>query len=74
MTKQQKSFKDCRYPEDIKRLFNVALSNGLIYTSRDLEAIWGDFSDNVCAGWLLMKCYTDEELLLIIQNKYEWPE
>ena len=64
-----KGFADCRYPEDVKRLFNIALANGYLFTCSELEGIWEQFSNTRCAQWLSMHCYEDSDLLKVLAGK-----
>ncbi len=63
-----KTFKDCWYPEDVKRLFKVSLENGMLIDAAQLEAIWESFSENRCAQWLTLNNYTDNQLLQVIET------
>ncbi len=70
--REQKGFSDCRYPEDVRRLFNIALINGYIFPCDEIEDIWEEFSEEHCAQWLIMDSYTDEQLLKVIQNNFDF--
>ena len=67
----QKGFSECRFPEDVKRLFNIALSNGYIFPCDEIESIWEEFSEEHGAQWLILDAISDSELLKVIQNKWD---
>lgn len=62
-----------RYPEDIKRLEQILFKNGFICSEKDCDELWSRHSDSMCAGWMSMGIYNDEELfncvLEYIENK-----
>lgn len=55
-------YKDCWYPEDVKRLGKICLENGLFISPYDLQDAWERYSDSMCASWLIMGGYTDDEI------------
>lgn len=50
------------HPEDVKRLRGVANDRGYLISMTDAEAAWDAYSDTLCAGWLGLDSYSDEEL------------
>lgn len=67
--REQKGFSDCKHPKDVKRLFNIALSNGYIFPCDEIESIWQEFSYTRNAAWLPVDSFSAADLLKIIQNK-----
>jgi hypothetical protein len=63
---KQGGFAACRYPEQVKRLFNVCLDNGILYSAEKLQQMWISFSHSRFTGWLTVDPYTDDQLLQVI--------
>lgn len=68
MIRKQKTFNDCRYPEEVKRLFKVAMDNGIILLTSELESLWEEFSESCGSSWLNVDNYGDDLLIQIIQT------
>jgi len=42
----------CRYPSDVKRICDVAISHGIVLSPQEAEKAWEEYSDMLCAGWI----------------------
>lgn len=66
-----KGFADCRFPDDVKKLFNIALANGYLMTCNDLEYVWESFSSTRGESWSHTDNWCDSDLLTIIESKFD---
>lgn len=62
------TFDDCWYPRDVKRLCWICVNKGLFISPYDLQEAYEEYSDSVCASWLIMDSASDEELWLNIKD------
>ena len=53
------------YPEDIRRIVNVAMVNGLSIHPLEAERLWSEHSYKYAAGWLHLSDSDDEILSAI---------
>jgi hypothetical protein len=51
------------YPEEVWRFVAVAQRAGYRLMSEDAHAIWRQYSDGLCAGWLTSEGLSDEQIL-----------
>lgn len=54
-----------RYTEDILRIVKILNNNGYYATEELAQKIWSDYSEDVCAGWLILP-EKDSDLLEIL--------
>lgn len=45
---------DHRYPEDIKRIMKAGIDVDIILSPKAADKIWREYSDMLCAGWLIL--------------------
>lgn len=45
---------DHRYPQDIKRIMKAGIDVDIILSPKAAERIWDEYSDMLCAGWLIL--------------------
>lgn len=57
-----------KYDDDIDRMLKICIDAGYSIQRRDLIELWCDFSDELCATWLLLP-EQDEDILQIILEK-----
>lgn len=50
-----------RYPADCDRICRVLGSYGIVVSLHDAERMWGEYSESLCAGWLILP-ESDEEI------------
>jgi hypothetical protein len=62
-----------RYPDDCKRIAEVALKAGYAVSMWEAEAIWDAYSDSMAAGWMGLPD-DDEELMSIVESYAEVDE
>ena len=43
-----------RYPDDCQRIVEVAAGMCLVLSVAQAQVIWEDYSDSMCAGWLIL--------------------
>ena len=51
---------------DGKRIVNILEPYGYILTIREALDAWNRVSDEHCASWLGLECYTDEEIFSLL--------
>lgn len=66
-SKQDSSFKHRHY-SDVERLQRVIMENGYEASLTSAASIWGNYSDDLAAGWMGLP-EDDVELWTIIKNK-----
>jgi len=67
------NFDDLEYPEDCKRICEVACYYGYIISPQEAGDIWAKESDMVAAGWLCLPD-TDKDLWQCIRGYLEKDE
>lgn len=45
---------DFRWPEDVARIVKICADNGYSISDKEAQAAWEEFSDSVCAGWIIL--------------------
>lgn len=60
---------DVTYPEDCERIQNILAAKGTSATLIECEYLWNLYSEDLCATWMSMDYYTNEEIFNNI-NKY----
>lgn len=45
---------DHRYPEDIKRIMKAGIDVDVLLSPTAADRIWSEYSDMLCAGWLVL--------------------
>lgn len=51
-----------RYPEDLERIQRVLLANDYAASLETCAYLWGEYSDGMAAGWMMLPD-TDEEVM-----------
>jgi hypothetical protein len=54
-----KSQQSCRFPQDVEHIMEIFKAKGHEISFIDAELAWEDFSDDMCAGWMMM--YEDDD-------------
>ncbi len=55
------------FPDDVAKLVKIFADRGYDCSPDLAYTIWSTYSEDVyCAGWLIMKAYSDEELFNIL--------
>ena len=49
------------YPEDVKRIGKILFEKGYWGTPDECQTLWEMYSDDLCAGWLILP--EDDELV-----------
>ncbi len=49
-----KSIDGIRFPEDVERIGKILLEKGYWATPDECQLLWETYSDNLCAGWLIL--------------------
>jgi hypothetical protein len=63
------------YPEEVRRFVAVAEHAGYRLTPQDAHAIWRQYSDGLCAGWLMSEGLSDEQILeTLLDNGVSGPD
>jgi hypothetical protein len=57
------------YPEDCARIKRLAQTLGYTISLAEASAIWEDYSEDYCAGWLGMHTDSDDHILDVIKSK-----
>ena len=60
MFKSFKTYKNCRYPEDVKRIVLICAKHGYFLSPEEAEEAWEAYSDSRCASWLHL--HDDKEI------------
>jgi hypothetical protein len=63
---QDHYFSKFRYPDDVRRLWYVAIEYNLELTPEEVENLWDEFSSSREAGWLLLEGYSNHGLYEIL--------
>ena len=71
--KEENDYENFSYPDDVRRIVELFKSKGIIITPSEAEELWDDYSDSMCAGWLILPS-NDNELFEIVveQAKNKW--
>jgi hypothetical protein len=43
-----------RWSEDVGRIIGICYARGCIISQADAQAAWEQYSDDLCAGWLIL--------------------
>lgn len=57
------------HPEDVQRMRELLQANGYDASLPDIQWAWRSHSDDACAGWLVLSCFEDEEILDALLHK-----
>ena len=72
-----RTFKQCNFPDDVRRIVRVAASVGYFLKPNEAEDLWQRYSGELCASWCILPL-TDERLtkvlLDIIEDRYPSPD
>lgn len=60
---------DYNHIDDCRRIQNILKKEGYTITLNECEELWEAYSDNYCAGWLILKDYKDEDILISIKHR-----
>lgn len=55
-------------PDDVRRISEILNARGYFADDIDIQKAWTDFSDNYCAGWLILP--DDDEEVYIKVSEY----
>lgn len=58
------------YPQDVVRIVDIFADRGYIITYNDAARAWEEYSDGLCAGWLVLPD-DDEEVFETVFNHFE---
>lgn len=61
---------DHRYPEDIKRIMKAGIDVGVLLSPTAADRIWSEYSEMLCAGWLILP-ENDETIGELIESVRE---
>ena len=50
----------CQYPADVARIIHVAAAHGVVLSALEAEKAWDDYSESLCAGWIILPESDDE--------------
>lgn len=54
MSKLFKTFNDCEYPDDVRRIVKAAATIGYFLKPHEAEDLWENYSAELCASWLFV--------------------
>lgn len=57
---------EVRHPEDVERMQGILIRAGWVASPKEIEHLWDAYSDEYCAGWLMIEDYPDSSLLDIL--------
>lgn len=60
-----------RYPHDCERIVEIMRERGYHCTLEQAEELWDKASDSVCAGWLIVDGYDDDDVFSRISGYFE---
>jgi hypothetical protein len=52
-----------RYPEDVKQIINAFKNQDIIISEQDAASAWYDYSEELCASWLITDGIPDEDIV-----------
>jgi len=64
----KKIYPESEYPEDIHRIVEVCKAQGYSISEEDAEKVWLEYSEDHCAGWLVL--HTEDSMLFEIVKRY----
>lgn len=44
----------CEFPDDVKRIIQIAADRGVVCSALEAKIAWEDTSESMCAGWLCL--------------------
>ena len=62
------------YPEDVTRVQTAVINHGYECSRQQADRLWRDYSDSLCAGWIMMNDYTAEALWGLVEPFIESDE
>jgi hypothetical protein len=66
-----KTDREIEFPEDVKQIQGVLAENGYKATPSQCVELWEKYSDSMCAGWMSLDCYTNEDVFNCISPYIE---
>lgn len=54
---------------DVRRLQEALFVGGYDASASDVEWAWQEYSDGMCAGWMMCSSYLDGDLVSIIRER-----
>lgn len=71
--KKENKYRNFSFPDDVRRIVELLDSKGIIITPSEAEELWSIYSDDWCAGWLILPSNDNELFRIIIeQAKDRW--
>ena len=62
---------DIRYPDDVDRIRKVLHEAGFDVSAGEAQRMWDEYSDSMCAGWMMASTYSDAQLLDILTTELD---
>ena len=56
------------YSDDVERIVKAFAAYDMEISPTDARQAWRDYSDSMCAGWLSMKDYKDEDIVASLNS------
>lgn len=63
---------DIRWVADCERIVRVMKTAGFDISMRDAQRMWEEYSDGLCAGWIMLP-ESDEDIFLTLTVEVDWP-